>query len=108
MADSPSPVIVLPFTLTTFTFCGAGFPELAGAVMDTLLGAEPRTSADPMLNVTGNVFAATPGTVDVTGTDAVYVPWAKDPVVARSVRGAGSVVLPSNAAVNHPVGCPAV
>ena len=108
MAETPRFGIAVPFTLMTLTVCAAGLPVTGGAVNETLVGFEPNVTADPIVKVTARFFAATPATLDVTGTDALNVPVASVPVVARSVSGAGSVVLPSNAAVSQPVGWPAV
>ena len=88
------------------TVCGAGLPDPVGAENDTLVGFAPNKTEEPTVKLTASVFGWTPGTVDVTGTDAAYVPTPSDPSVARNVSGAGAVVADSNAAASQPEGCP--
>src|SRR6266850_1673386 len=99
--DSPFNV-PLPLLLTT-TVCAAGLLVPAVAENDRLLGLRVIVGVPPTVNVT-EIFCGlfvTPAAVDVTATVAVYVPTAREPVVALSVTVAGAVTW-FNDAVSQP------
>lgn len=104
MGDTARLGMTVPLTLDTVTVCATGLPVTGGAVNETFGGVAPNAIAEPIVNDTARFLATTPATDDDTGTDAVYVPIASAPVVARNVSGAGAVVVPSNAAVSQPAG----